>query len=199
MMMRKRFLLLGFLFACCFLQFGCQVNDRCDPPEERRLDEEVLNAIPHTDGQRVTYDVSDGTSFEVAFRGGLRPASEDTGCTEQFIMDFTGSNGTHTLSGIIDAYPEAPGFADVFFNFDFNSSRGNRLRVELFGAGDITAGRNATARVLAEITRNGISYQNVLEQEYENALSGQLERVYYNIEFGLLGMELVDGIAIWQR
>ena len=196
--MSKQLLPLLLLCACCLLSAGCRENGlTCR--SERRLNTEVVSAIPHTNGQRVIYDVSDGSSIEVSFRGGLRPPLDDFGCTEQFIMEFGGNNGTHVFSGVFDAYPDDNGAADIFINFDVNRARGNTLKIELFGAGEITAGRNATARVLAELTRNGSTYRNVLEQTYDNMLAEEVERIYYNIEVGLLGVETVGGLTFWRR
>ncbi len=196
--MSKPFLPLVFLFLGCLLS-GCRDDGDCTPSPGRRLDVTVLSAIPHTDAQRISYTVSDGTTLDVTFRGGFEPAVEGTGCTERFLMDFRGSNDFHSLKGNIDVYPEASEMADIYINFDVNTARDNTLKIELLETGNITAGRNATARVLSETTRNGTTYANVLEQTYPSTSGGAVSRVYYSTALGLLGVELVDGTTLWQR
>lgn len=195
--MTKYFLPLIF-FALCALSFSdCGISDfECDPDDDQRLDEIILNAIPHTDGQRVVYDVSDGSSMTITYNGGFQPAVDEFGCSELFIMDFRGSNGARTITGEVNANPAFGGFNVVFY---FNTSRRNDLSVSLLGTGEITAGRDPMARVHAEFTINGTTYQDVLVEDYENTVADRISRVYYNIDFGLLGVEFVDGLTVLRR
>ena len=198
--MSKPYYALVFLLLFSLLSFaGCE-DDGCDDPSpDRQLDAAVLNAVPHFDGQRLTYLVSDGTQFSVAFRGGLRPPLEEFGCTEQLLLDFEGGNARHRLSGQFDASPDPPNLADIFVLLQVNGVPQNTLQIELFGSGQITAGNNATARVIPEFTREGATYRNVLEQVYPDASPGQVERAYYSTERGLLGIFLVGGVEMWQQ
>ncbi|OAV42782.1 hypothetical protein [Lewinella sp. 4G2] len=198
--MRTNSLLLLLTCFCLGLGTGCsEDNNGCDLPEDRRLKAETLNAIPHTDAQIVTYTVSDGTELRMIFRGGINEATELNGCNEQFIMEFSGSSPSQELSGAIDAYPSGFGPTDIFYVFNIPTASDHRLIVELLPDGRITAGRNANARVIAEYEREGEIYFNVLEQNYNNPNPGELKKVYYNTDLGLLGVDLVGGFSMWRR
>ncbi|MTB51701.1 hypothetical protein [Lewinella sp. W8] len=186
-----------FLPACELFETGA---DSIPCPTVDPVNQLLIDAVPYEDGQVLTFDASDGTSFSATVMETFGGASE-LSCYETLDFDFSGANENNNLSIRI----ELCGCSDVLdFRVDIianGASRVNNMFTEYTDDGAITAGNNSSMRVIPDTVINGRQYHDVLVQNYGFLNPGvtNLDNSYYNTEAGFIGLTLLEGEAIWLR
>ncbi|OAV42783.1 hypothetical protein [Lewinella sp. 4G2] len=188
------FLLTIAITSCSFFE-GSEGDD---PPCEEitRVDARLINAIPYRDEQTLTFEVSDGTDFMAVVRREAFTPQMITGCLEEISTTFSGLNVNSSLNVDILVFGEVEELLTYGLNYTANGRRGRSISVILDEAGTL-AGDTPFGRIIPDTTLNGSTYTDVLAVAYGEPTDPQTEMAYYNLSFGLIGVELPDGTSIF--